>query len=138
MTPGEQMRRFWSRFNLLALRPFWVQSFVLLWHLGSPEMSYRQQPIEVGMGDLLVVVTDGLTEVTDRRERDCRVLRGSSRCSPPMPSEQFERLFDQILGRVRTHGQQRDDQTLLRLRILEKEREVRSCDARPDMPFRVF
>jgi serine phosphatase RsbU (regulator of sigma subunit) len=78
---------------------------------------YEQRPIEVGPGDVLVVVTDGLTEVADRHDREIG-LEGIEAALAAHAEEPLDRLIDQILRRVRRHGPQRDDQTLLLMRIV--------------------
>lgn len=65
------------------------------------------------------MVTDGLTEVTDRRERELG-LEGIESALAAHAEEPLERLFEEILGRVRAHGPQRDDQTLLLVRMLDR------------------
>ena len=76
----------------------------------------------MGSGDVLVVVTDGLTEVTDRRDREVG-LEGIELVLAAHAEEPLNHLFEQILGLVRAHGPQQDDQTLLVLRIIEKAQE---------------
>jgi stage II sporulation SpoE-like protein len=83
---------------------------------------YEQRPIEVGVGDVLVVVTDGLTEVMDRHDREIG-LEGIESVLAAHAEEPLDRLIAQILGLVRRHGPQRDDQTLLLIRILGEAEE---------------
>jgi serine phosphatase RsbU (regulator of sigma subunit) len=76
---------------------------------------YQEQPIAVAPGDVLAVVTDGLTEVTDWRERELG-LEGVEAALLAHAEEPLERLADAILARARAHGTQVDDQTLLVVR----------------------
>jgi serine phosphatase RsbU (regulator of sigma subunit) len=71
--------------------------------------------VAVDAGDLLAVITDGLTEVFDRAdeefglERLKQTLQGAA--SRPLAS-----VADAILGAARAYGPQSDDQTLLLIR----------------------
>jgi serine phosphatase RsbU (regulator of sigma subunit) len=73
--------------------------------------------IPCGSGDLLALITDGLTEVFDPADREFgmegvkRLLQQSS--SLPLPQ-----LADRIVAAARAHGTQMDDQTLLLIRAL--------------------
>jgi phosphoserine phosphatase RsbU/P len=78
---------------------------------------YAELPIEVAPGDVLAVVTDGLTEVADRRERELGI-EGIEAALLAHGEEPLAQLAESILARARAHGPQRDDQTLLLLRRL--------------------
>jgi hypothetical protein len=77
--------------------------------------SYEDQPIELGQGDVLALVTDGLTEVADRHDRELG-LGGIESVLMSHAEIPLERLFEEIMAAARAHGAQRDDQTLLLLR----------------------
>jgi hypothetical protein len=77
---------------------------------------FECRPIETEAGDVLAVVTDGLTEVTDRRDREVG-LDGIEAVLADHAEDSIDRLFDAILAQVRAHGPQRDDQTLLLIRV---------------------
>jgi sigma-B regulation protein RsbU (phosphoserine phosphatase) len=68
-----------------------------------------------GPGDLLAVVTDGLSEVFDRADREFG-LEGIVRLLEEHRAESVDRLRTRLLAAVRAHGAQLDDQTLLFLR----------------------
>ena len=60
-------------------------------------------------------MTDGLTEVFDRRDQEfglegLKSLLAAERDTP------LERIADHVVTRVRAHGPQMDDQTLLLIR----------------------
>jgi len=61
---------------------------------------YAQRPIKVGSGDVLVVVTDGLTEVTDRHDREIGLegigisTRHPRRGAAQLPIRQNSRLCE--------------------------------------------
>jgi phosphoserine phosphatase RsbU/P len=66
-------------------------------------------------GDLLALVTDGLSEVFDRSDREFG-LDGVARLLEEHRAEPVADLRTRLLGAVRAHGTQLDDQTLLFLR----------------------
>ena len=71
---------------------------------------------EVRPGDLLAVLTDGLTETTDRNDRELGLAPFEAallaHAGEPLPA-----LFDHLLDVARAHGPQQDDRTLLLVRI---------------------
>jgi len=77
---------------------------------------YALAHVEVEPGDLLAVLTDGLTETMDSQGRELgiepleRVLAADA--DAPLPA-----LFDRLLEAARSHGVQHDDRTLLLLRV---------------------
>jgi hypothetical protein len=79
------------------------------------ETRFRSAEVHCGPGDLFVLVTDGLTEVFDRADEEFGLDRlkdyiRSHRAEP------LERIASGLLQRVRSHGAQLDDQTLLLIR----------------------
>ena len=68
-------------------------------------------------GDLFVILTDGLTEVFDRKDEEFGFDRFKALVaeSASMP---LDRLHDTLLAAVRGHGSQVDDQTLLLIRTV--------------------
>jgi hypothetical protein len=81
------------------------------------EVHYDEQPIDVARGDVLAVVTDGLTEVSDWRDHELG-LTGIEAALAAHAEDPLPHLADRLLARARAHGPQRDDQTLLVLRRL--------------------
>ena len=81
------------------------------------ERTYTSSRIEVATGDLLAIVTDGLTEVFDAEDREFGLDRLAdaiaSRADQPL-----QQIAATVLGEVRGHGPQLDDQTLLLVRVL--------------------
>lgn len=77
--------------------------------------AFRARPFHMATGDVLALITDGLTEVTDRGGHEFglegveRVL--AARAGLPLPG-----LFESLLDAIRAHGAQQDDQTLLLIR----------------------
>jgi serine phosphatase RsbU (regulator of sigma subunit) len=76
---------------------------------------YRSATLDCAPGDLLALITDGLTEVFDARDREfgldavTRVLCASAR----LP---LRDIADRVVAAARGHGAQADDQTLLLIR----------------------
>jgi len=71
-------------------------------------------------GDLFVILTDGLTEVFDRQDREFGLdrIKAVIRKHARLP---LEALQAQLLEAVRTHGAQLDDQTVLLIRAVDAE-----------------
>ena len=82
-----------------------------------PDTAYGSVPVTCETGDLLVVLTDGLTEVFDRADREFGlervrdVIRAHARDS-------LSQIEARLLAAVRAYGPQLDDQTLLLVRVL--------------------
>jgi serine phosphatase RsbU (regulator of sigma subunit) len=74
--------------------------------------------IAYAAGDLFVILTDGLTEVFDRKDREFGLDRVKTLISENA-TVPLDRLQDALLAAVRGHGPQIDDQTLLFIRVLE-------------------
>ena len=67
-------------------------------------------------GDLIAIVTDGLTEVFDAADREFGMerLTAAIRESATLP---LERIGETVMQQARAHGPQSDDQTLLLIRV---------------------
>jgi sigma-B regulation protein RsbU (phosphoserine phosphatase) len=80
------------------------------------DTAYAATPIETAPGDLFVVLTDGLTEVFDRREQEFGLdrLKALVAAHGDGPLDVLER---RIFDAVRAHGPQQDDQSLLLVRM---------------------
>ncbi len=78
-------------------------------------VEFAPRTLSLGRGDMLVVLTDGLTEVFDGQgeefgiERLCEAVRS-------VAQEPLQRAHAELLEKVRAFGPQTDDQTLLLLR----------------------
>lgn len=77
---------------------------------------YQARELRLGAGDVLLFMTDGLTEVFDRRGRMLGqgAIEVLFRDLAEMPLDQ---VFGQIMDAVGGHGPQGDDQTLLLARV---------------------
>jgi len=76
---------------------------------------YRVGHAEVGPGDVLAVLTDGLTETMDPKDRELGLgpieAALAAHAAEPLPE-----LYERLLGVARAHGPQQDDRTLLLVR----------------------
>jgi hypothetical protein len=91
------------------------QGGIALGILDAP--AYGAAVVHLEPGDLLAVVTDGLTEVFDARDRELG-LDGIAQVLRTHAEAPLESLFDRVLAAARAHGAQIDDQTLLLVRKL--------------------
>jgi serine phosphatase RsbU (regulator of sigma subunit) len=106
---------------------------ILQWHASGRTLSHSEEPqfplgllpvssfdghrLVTGVGDLLVVATDGILEVTNKLREEFGVerLKGviGANANDPLPE-----LAEKILETVRGFGRQLDDQTILIVRCL--------------------
>jgi serine phosphatase RsbU (regulator of sigma subunit) len=82
-----------------------------------PATAYAATPLDAAPGDLFVILTDGLTEVFDRREQEFGLDRMKALVAAHGDGP-LESLEQRILEAVRAHGPQQDDQSLLLVRVL--------------------
>jgi hypothetical protein len=97
-------------------RAAWVGASQLAVGLIDPT-AYTEGTLAVAPGDVIVVLTDGLLEVFDRRDRQLGpegLQRAAERAGPGAPLDAIETA---LLDACRAHGPQSDDQTLLVLRV---------------------
>jgi len=79
-------------------------------------VSYTEWAVPVQAGDVLTIVTDGLTEVADRGGRELG-LEGIETVLRSRGGGPLAELLHGILEAARAYGPQRDDQTALLVRI---------------------
>jgi Stage II sporulation protein E (SpoIIE) len=82
-----------------------------------PDETFAEETVEVGPQDVLAVVTDGLTEVADKDDRELG-LEGLEAVLVAEARAPLDQLFDRMMECSRAHGPQSDDQTLLLIRVL--------------------
>lgn len=80
------------------------------------EAGYAAREIDVEPGDVLAVITDGLSEVADAGDRELGI-DGVVRILAEHGTEPLPALEERIFAAARRHGPQLDDQTLLLLRF---------------------
>ena len=81
---------------------------------------FTSATVECVPGDLLALLTDGLTEVFDRADRELGIdaVKAIVAASAGRP---LSEIAEAIVARARTHGPQLDDQTLLLIRRSDVE-----------------
>ncbi|MGH9408596.1 MAG: PP2C family protein-serine/threonine phosphatase [Vicinamibacterales bacterium] len=79
------------------------------------DFSYTSAQLQCERGDLVALITDGLTEVFDRQDREFGLERVKDvlKASAGRP---LAEIADRIVSAARAHGRQLDDQTLLLIR----------------------
>jgi hypothetical protein len=80
-----------------------------------PISGFTGEAIELKSGDLLVVATDGVLEVTDKKEEEFGLAR-LERAIEASAKRPLPEMADAILEKARAFGKQTDDQTLLVIR----------------------
>ena len=82
-----------------------------------PDRTFVSSSVAWAPGDLFVILTDGLTDVFDRHDREFGLERVKllirEQATAPL-----ENLQDALVRATRQHGPQLDDQTLLLIRAL--------------------
>ena len=81
--------------------------------------TYAESRVQVEDGDVLALVTDGLTEVEDRQGRELG-LEGIEAALRAEADGSLDDLLQAILAAARAHGPQLDDQTVLLVRITSR------------------
>ena len=80
-----------------------------------PDRTFESARTDWAPGDLFVILTDGLTDVFDREDREFGLDRVKAlvveHAGAPLPQ-----LQDRLIGAARQHGRQMDDQTVLLIR----------------------
>ncbi len=90
------------------------------------ESSFVASRIPWASGDLFVILTDGLTEVFDRDDREFG-LDGVKTLIRAHATAPFDRLQEVLIAASRRHGRQLDDQTLLLIRAVDGDRLRNEC-----------
>ena len=81
-----------------------------------PDWTFGSATLDLEPGDLLAVVTDGLFEVFDAKDRDFG-LDGIKQALASSANRPLADIATHLLDRVRAFGAQLDDQTLLLIRF---------------------
>ena len=80
------------------------------------EERYESRRVPVRAGDLIACYTDGLTETADKSNRQFGIARVDEAIQERADRTLAE-IIDSVLERVRAHGPQGDDQSMLLVRI---------------------
>ena len=82
-----------------------------------PGERYPLATVDVSSGDVLVALTDGVTETADALDRELG-LEPVERALAAHATEPLPELLERLLELARGHGAQQDDRTLLLARVL--------------------
>jgi serine phosphatase RsbU (regulator of sigma subunit) len=80
--------------------------------------TYMSQRVGYSPGDVFLMLTDGVTEVANERDEEFGLERLEQLLSQGA-AQPLSRIWELIMSAVKEHGMQRDDQSLLLLRVLE-------------------
>jgi serine phosphatase RsbU (regulator of sigma subunit) len=84
----------------------------------TTDTRYETRTFEVERGDMVLVVTDGLLEVTDRQNQELGTA-GLAHAVQNLPeTAPLAAIEERVFAACQAHGPQADDQTLLVIRIL--------------------
>ncbi len=81
------------------------------------DQRYASRALDLEEGDLLVILTDGLFEVMDSKDRELgfdEIVATVERHA----DQPLEGIHDRVLEQVRRYGRQEDDQSLLLVRVV--------------------
>jgi serine phosphatase RsbU (regulator of sigma subunit) len=83
-----------------------------------PGGRYASQRVSFSQHDLFLLLTDGITEVVNERDEEFGLAR-LERLLSQNAAQPLWQIWELIMGEVKQHGVQQDDQTLLLLRVRE-------------------
>jgi sigma-B regulation protein RsbU (phosphoserine phosphatase) len=83
-----------------------------------PGGSYASQRVSYSPRDLFLMVTDGISEVPNAQDEEFGLER-LEQLLTQHAAEPLSGIWERIMERVRQHGLQQDDQTLLLIRVLQ-------------------
>ncbi len=81
-----------------------------------PQVTFESAPLEVSSGDLLAVVSDGFTEVTNHEQEEFGLGR-LEQLLAQNASRPLGEIWEAVRRETTRYGEQQDDQTLLLVRI---------------------
>jgi len=81
-----------------------------------PGGRYASQRVTYSPSDLFLLLTDGITEVVNQRDEEFGLAR-LERLLTQYAAQPLSRIWELVMGEVRQHGAQHDDQSLLLLRV---------------------
>lgn len=83
-----------------------------------PGGRYASQRVSYSPRDLFLLLTDGITEVVNERDEEFGLARLEQLVSQHA-DQPLSQIWEMIMGEVKQHGVQQDDQSLLLLRVRE-------------------
>jgi serine phosphatase RsbU (regulator of sigma subunit) len=81
-----------------------------------PGGRYASQCVSYSPGDMFLLLTDGVTEVVNERDEEFGLARLEQLLSK-IAGQPLSQIWELVMGEVRQHGAQQDDQSLLLLRV---------------------
>jgi hypothetical protein len=81
-----------------------------------PGGRYESQRVCYSPGDIFLLLTDGITEVVNERDEEFGLARLEQLLSK-LAAQPLSQIWELIMGEVKQHGAQQDDQSLLLLRV---------------------
>jgi phosphoserine phosphatase RsbU/P len=83
-----------------------------------PGGRYASQRVSYSSRDLFLLLTDGVTEVVNERDEEFGLARLGQLLSQHA-DQSLSQIWELVMGEVKQHGVQQDDQSLLLLRVRE-------------------
>jgi len=83
-----------------------------------PGGRYASQRVSYSPRDLFLLLTDGITEVVNERDEEFGLAR-LERLMTQHAAQSLSQIWELVMGEVKQHGVQLDDQSLLLLRVRE-------------------
>ena len=84
-----------------------------------PGGSYASQRVSYSPGDMFLLLTDGITEVVNERDEEFGLARLEQLLSK-IGAQPLSQIWELVMGEVRQHGAQQDDQSLLLLAFVSR------------------
>ena len=84
-----------------------------------PGGRYASQRVSYSPRDLFLLLTDGITEVVNERDEEFGLAR-LEQLMIHYAAQPLSQIWDLVMGEVKQHGVQQDDQSLLLLRVREQ------------------
>jgi serine phosphatase RsbU (regulator of sigma subunit) len=81
-----------------------------------PGGRYTSQRVSYSPGDMFLLLTDGIAEVVNERDEEFGLARLEQLLSK-LAAQPMSQIWELVMGEVRQHGAQQDDQSLLLLRV---------------------
>jgi serine phosphatase RsbU (regulator of sigma subunit) len=81
-----------------------------------PGGCYASQRVTFSTGDLFLMLTDGISEATNEKDEEFGLAR-MEKLLTQYAAAPLAHIWELIMGEVRQHGLQQDDQTLLLIRV---------------------
>jgi phosphoserine phosphatase RsbU/P len=81
-----------------------------------PGGRYATQCVGYAPGDMFLLLTDGITEVVNEQDEEFGLAR-LERLLSQHATRPLSEIWELVMGEVKQHGAQQDDQSLLLLRV---------------------